>query len=125
MDAKLDFVQALNIAVETIKLDHVKRELESIRDNITGGYKISESFAMSSLMPDEIIMAVCVGEEGNDLAGSFNHISENQYKEILFNIKSLGQILSIGLIAFTGLVFVFILCSLFYPIYSYVEIAGA
>ncbi|MDR1236163.1 MAG: type II secretion system F family protein [Holosporaceae bacterium] len=124
LDAKLDFIPALNLATETIKIAPLKKELQNIGANIINGYKIAESFALGDLIPRDILLAVYIGEEGNDLSGSFDHISENYYKEILFEIKSLGQILSIGLTFFTGLVFVFILCSLFYPIYNYVETAG-
>ncbi|MDR1334385.1 MAG: type II secretion system F family protein [Holosporaceae bacterium] len=124
LNAKVDFVPAFNLAMETIKLDFLKSELQNIRDDIMKGYKVAESFAGGSSIPKEILLAIYVGEAGNDLAGSFHHISENQYKEILFEIKSLGQVLSIGLTFFTGLIFVFILCSLFYPIYNYIEIVG-
>ncbi|MDR2781435.1 MAG: type II secretion system F family protein [Holosporaceae bacterium] len=124
LNAKLDFIPALNLAIETIKLDSLKSELQNIRDNIIDGYKIAESFALGNLIPRDILLAIYVGEDGNDLPSSFHHISKNQYKEILFEIKSLGQFMSIGLTFFTGLIFVFILCSLFYPIYNYVEMAG-
>jgi type II secretory pathway component PulF len=89
------------------------------------GHKISESFSRARFMPRNLIVALHVGEEGNDLASSFNHMSETQHKELQFDIKSLGQFLGIGLTVFTGLVLIFILCSIFYPIYSCVEIAGA
>jgi type II secretory pathway component PulF len=124
LNAKIDFITALTLAVETIKIDSLKTELKIIRSNIICGYKIAESFALGNLIPRDILLAVYIGEEGNDLSGSFHHISENHYKEILFEIKSLGQIFSIGLTFFTGLIFVFILCGLFYPIYNYVETAG-
>ena len=125
LEAKLDFILALDLGIEAIKLRILKTELENIRNNIIGGHKIFESFYGGKLISKEILMAICIGEEGNELVGSFSHISENQYKEILFNIKSLGQFLSVGLTIFTGLIFIFILSSLFYPIYSYVEIVGA
>ncbi|MDR1560820.1 MAG: type II secretion system F family protein [Holosporaceae bacterium] len=124
LSAKLDFIQALNLAIETIKFESIKDELKNIQSHITDGYKISDSFSKSQIIPSGIIMALYIGEEGNDLAASFNHISETQYEEILFDIKSLGQFLSIGLTLFTGLVLIFILCSLFYPIYNYIEIVG-
>jgi type IV pilus assembly protein PilC len=124
LEAKLDFLDALDLAIEAIKLRLLREEMENIRDSITDGYKISESFYGGKLISKEILTAICIGEEGNELTSSFNHISENQYDEILFDIKSLGQILSISLTVFTGLIFIFILCSLFYPIYSFVEIAG-
>jgi type II secretory pathway component PulF len=122
--AKLDFVRALDLAIETIELPILKNELKNIRDNIADGYKISLSFSNGNLIPKEILMAIYIGEEGNSLTDSFDHISENLYKEILFSIKAMGQILSLGLTIFTGLIFIFILCSLFYPIYNYIEIAG-
>ncbi|MDR1982585.1 MAG: type II secretion system F family protein [Holosporaceae bacterium] len=124
LEAKLDFVKALDLAIETVKFDLIRNELQSIRDNIEDGYKISESFANGIIIPAETLMAIYVGEEGNDLSGSLKHVSESQYQEMLFNIGSLGQILGIGLTVFTGLIFIFILCSLFYPIYSYIEIAS-
>ncbi|MDR0556171.1 MAG: type II secretion system F family protein [Holosporaceae bacterium] len=124
LDARLDFLEALDLAIKTIKIRPLQSELKSIRSDIVDGYRVSSSFANGRLIPKEILMAIYVGEEGNSLAESLFHISENQYKEILFGIKSLGQVLSIGLTIFTGLIFIFTLCSLFYPIYNYIEIAG-
>ncbi|MDR2646295.1 MAG: type II secretion system F family protein [Holosporaceae bacterium] len=124
LEAKLDFLDALDLAIEAIKLRLLRKEMEYIRGSIADGYKISESFCKGKLISKEVLMAICVGEEGNELASSFNHISKNQYDEILFDIKSLGQILSISLTVFTGVIFIFILCSLFYPIYSFVEVVG-
>ncbi|MDR2106992.1 MAG: type II secretion system F family protein [Holosporaceae bacterium] len=125
MEAKLDFMSAFDLALETVKITPIRDELADIRDDITEGYKIFESFSSKEFIPVEILAAVRIGEEGNDLGGSFGHLSESQYDEIMFEIRSFGRILSAGLTIFTGFVFIFILCSLFYPIYSYVETVGA
>jgi type II secretory pathway component PulF len=125
LEAKLDFLEALDLAIDTIKLRLLRKEMENIRNSIADGYKISESFYRGKLISREILTAICIGEESNELASSFNYVSRNQYEEILFDIKSLGQILSISLTVFTGLIFIFILYSLFYPIYGFVEIVGA
>jgi type II secretory pathway component PulF len=122
--AKLDFMEAFDLAIESIRLENMKTELQDVRRCIIEGHKISKSFSGTKFIPQSLIMALYVGEEGNDLVASFDHASETQYKEIQFEIKSLGQSLSVGLTLFTGFVLIFILCSLFYPIYSYVEIAG-
>ncbi|MDR2067496.1 MAG: type II secretion system F family protein [Holosporaceae bacterium] len=123
--AKLDFIEALDLAIESIRWKSIKTELQDVRERIIEGYKIAESFSRTKFMPQSLLMALYVGEEGNDLISSFEHASETQYKEIRFEIESLGQFLSIGLTLFTGFILIFILCSLFYPIYSYVEVAGA
>jgi len=122
LDARLDFIQAMNLAIKTIQFKSVRNELENIRDRIIDGHKISESFSEGKVITPDILMAICIGEEGNSLGSSFKHVSDNQYLEMIFNIKSLGQILSVGLTIFTGLIFVLILCGLFYPIYNYIEL---
>ena len=71
-----------------------------------------------------MLTAIDIGEESSDLSASFNHMSKGQYDEILLDIQSLGQYLNSGIKLFAGLIFVIILYGLFFPIYSYVEIAG-
>ncbi|MDR0677641.1 MAG: type II secretion system F family protein [Holosporaceae bacterium] len=124
LSAKLDFIQALTLAIDAVKFDSIKKELENIRNDIIDGYGISESFSEKELIPAEVLMVIRIGEEGNDLKESFYYISDDQYKRILLDIEVLGRRLSIGLTIFTGLIFIFILCTLFYPIYSYIEIAS-
>lgn len=122
LSAKLNFIDGLKLAIESVKFK--KTEFYKILDFITDGHKISESFAQTNVIPSNVVMAIYVGENGNNLESCFKHISENLYKELLFDIKTLGNILSAGLTLFTGVIFLFILCSLFYPIYNYVEIIG-
>lgn len=125
LDAKLDFIRAMDIAVGSVKIANIQEELQRARKEIVDGYSISEAFAGMKFVPNALISAVGIGEENGDLSASFEHISDNQYEEIILDIKGLGQILSVGLTLFTGLIFLFIICGLFFPIYSYVEVAGA
>ena len=125
LDAKLDFIDAMDIAISAIKIKNIKNELLKVREKIVEGYSISEAFSGMSLISTSVISAIGVGEESNDLSSSFAHMSDNQYEEIILDIKSLGQFLSVGLTLFTGIIFVLIICGLFFPIYSYVEVAGA
>ncbi len=124
LQAKLDFIPSLNLAIDTIKILPIKSALENARDEIESGYTITESFSKIKFITSNIITIVYVGEKGNNLAKSFKHISENHCKEILSDIQALGQNFSAGLTIFTGIVLVVILCGLFYPIYSFVEITG-
>ena len=117
LQAKLDFIPSLSLAIDAIKISQIKFSLEKARDEIESGYSITQSFS-------NIITIIYVGENGNNLAESFKHISENHSKEILSDIRELGQNFSAGLTIFTGIVLIVILCGLFYPIYSFVEITG-
>lgn len=124
LDAKLDFIEAMNIAINSIKIQNIKDEFLKARQKITDGYPIAEAFSSIKFASSALISAVDIGEENSDLSASFEHISSNQYEEIILDIKDLGRNLSVGLTLFTGLIFLLIICGLFFPIYSYVEVAG-
>ena len=122
LSAKLNFTQGLKLAIDSVKFKH--DEMKKILDYIIDGCPISEAFVQADIIPERLIMAISVGESGNNLTSCFEHISDGQYKDMLSDIKTFGKFLSAGLTLFTGAIFVFILCSLFYPIYSYVEVIG-
>jgi type IV pilus assembly protein PilC len=124
LDAKLNFMTAMDLSISTVKLECLKDELMISKNHIADGYGIAKSFSLMRLIPHDSITAINVGEDSNDLAATFRHISDGKYVEIITEIQSIGRKLSVGLTLFTGLVFVLILCGLFYPIYNHVEIAG-
>lgn len=125
LDAKLDFISAMDIAITSVKIENIRNEIISARKKIIEGYSISDAFSCAKFISKTAISAIDIGEESNDLSASFSNISDHQYEEIILDIKALGQSLSIGLTLFTGMIFVLIICGLFFPIYSYIEIAGA
>lgn len=122
--AKLDFMAAFGLALQTIQIKKMKKQMIGVRENIVNGYKISASFSKIKNLKTDISAAIFIGEEGNNLEQTFEHISEKIYKELVNKIKLLGEFISIGLTLFAGAVFVFILCSLFQPIYNYAGMAG-
>lgn len=124
LDAKLDFIQSLDLAIDTIKLENIKQELLIAKNCIIEGSSISESFSQIKFISTSVLTAIDVGEESSDLSASFNYMSKGQYDEILLDIKSLGQYLNTGIKLFAGMIFILILYGLFFPIYNYVEIAG-
>lgn len=125
LNAQLDFIGALNIAINSVKIQNIRNELLKTREKIIDGYSLSEAFSSMKFASGTLLSIVDIGEENGNLSASFEHVSDNQYEEIILDIKELGRNLSIGLTLFTGLIFLLIICGLFFPIYSYVEIAGA
>ncbi|MDR2268183.1 MAG: type II secretion system F family protein [Holosporaceae bacterium] len=125
LEAKLDFMDALSLAIKSAKFKSIMEELLSAKRYMVDGYSIGESFSRIKFVSGEVLAAILIGEESGNLSAGLSHVSNAQYDEILFGVKSLGQQLSIGLTAFTGLILVIILCGLLLPIYSYVEVAGA
>lgn len=122
--AKLDFMSAFNLALSEIHMKKLQNQLISVKTKIMNGYKISTSFSTIPAISTDIAMAMFVGEEGNNLEHTFKHISEKVYSNLVNNIKLLGDIMSVSITLFTGIIFVFILCSMFSPIYDYIGTAG-
>jgi len=124
LDAKLSFLQSLDLAIDTIKLQIIKNELIKVRENIECGYSIPEAFLHTKFTPNSVITAIGVGSESNNLSSVFKHLSEKQYFEILLKINFFGERLSDGLKIFAGLILITIVCGFLLPIYSYIEVAG-
>lgn len=124
LSAKLDFMQALNLAIEGIEINKIKNELLVVQNKIAAGYSIAHSFSEIKFIPNTIVSAIYIGEESNHLLSSIDRLSENQYKEITLNIQSLGQNLEDGIKLFAGILLILIVGAFFIPIYNYIEIAG-
>ncbi|MDR1361586.1 MAG: type II secretion system F family protein [Holosporaceae bacterium] len=125
LDAKLAFMEALDLAIASAQFQSIREELQLAKQYLANGYSVGESFSRIKLVSGEVLSALLVGEESGNLSASFCHVSDAQYDEIFFAIKSLGQQLSIGLTLFTGVILAIILSGLLLPIYGYVEGAGA
>lgn len=124
LSSKLDFIKAFELGIDAVEIENIKKDLENIKAKILSGYKIFETFSYSKYISKSIVTAIYVGESGNNLENCAEHISEELYKEILSELENLGRILSVGLTLMTGGIFIFILLSLFYPLYNYVEVVG-
>ncbi len=122
LTAHLDFINAMKLSINSIHYETLKEDFINIKTKILCGYKIFEAFSESKYIPSNIITAIYVGEEGNNLPETLLHISDELYKDTISKLEMLGKSLSIELTLITGGIFIFILYSLFYPLYSYVEI---
>lgn len=124
LEAKLDFISSLDIAIKAVEIENIKKELYAVENKIIDGYSISEAFSEAKFIPRTTVSAIDIGEESGNLVTSFKHIGDTQYEEISLDIKSIGQKLSIGLTFFAGMIFVTIICGLLFPIYNCIEIVG-
>ena len=122
MNSKLDFIKSLELGIESIEIEDIKSDLEKIKSKILSGHKIFETFSSSKYITQSISTALYVGESGNNLPDSMRHISDELYKEILRELEIFGRSLSIGLTLFAGGIFIFILSSLFLPLYNYIGV---
>lgn len=122
LNSKLDFIKSLELGINSIKIEKMKNDFEKIKSSILSGHKIFETFSSSQYISPSISTAIYIGESGNNLSECMLHISEELYKEILNDLGTLGRSLSVGLTLLTGGIFIFILASLFLPLYNYIGV---
>lgn len=122
LNSKLDLIKSLELGIDSIKIEKIKNEFEEIKSGILSGHKIFETFSTSKYISPSISTAIYVGESGNNLSECMFHISEELYKEILSELEIFGRSLSVGLTLLTGVIFIFILTSLFLPLYDYIGV---
>lgn len=122
LNSKLDFINSLELGIDSIKIEKIKNDFEKIKAGIISGHKIFETFSSSKYITPSISTAIYIGESGNNLPECMLHISEELYKEILDDLETLGHSLSVGLTLLTGGIFIFILISLFLPLYNYIGV---
>jgi MSHA biogenesis protein MshG len=119
LEAKIASLEALRIAVSSIKNTYWRYCLEKSYLMVQEGYKISSSFNQCcSFMPRLFLLAIEIGEENSTLGKSLSTFSEMIYNQIELYIKSLSNKLSIFLTIFTGLILLIVIIGLFLPIYS-------
>lgn len=124
LSSKLEFIKALDLGIDSVEFDCIKKDLEQVRMRTLCGYKIFQAMSLSKFFDKSVLIAIYIGEEGNNLEKSLEHVSDELYKDILFKLKSFGRSLSVGLTLMTGGIFVFILYSLFFPLYDYMEVVS-
>jgi len=125
LNAKLDFMKALELCINSVPYESIKSDLSQVQNKMINGNKIVEAFSSSNCLSPAILTALYVGEEGNHLSESMGHISDELYKSVLNQLKNFGKSLSVSLTLFTGGIFIFILYSLFYPMYSCMEMISS
>lgn len=121
ISAKLEFIDALNLALKSQNLEDIQTEFNKAKQQIIAGFSVSSAFANMRYMPKDILVAIYIGEDSNNLKDAFSHITSSIYNDILYKINVLGKTLSVSFTILTGLVFVFIVFSLIYPIYDLVD----
>ena len=122
LEARLNFINTLTLAMDAIKCPMLRRDLQVIHDKLLAGYSISDSFSGMQYVPTSMIIALSVGEKGNNLKDSLKHISDSLYNDLCRQVKVLGRVLGHGMILCTGLIFLFIIYSLFQPLYDYIGV---
>lgn len=109
-------LNSLQIAGSTSGSKMLESKIIAIRDQVSRGNKLADTMKESQLFPSMVISMVGVGEEGGDLSGMLEKVSNIYEEEVAVAISGLISLLEPAIIIFLGVIIGGIAICLFLPI---------
>lgn len=117
-------MRALEIVGETSGNAVIAKSVETARESVREGQKISQPLEASGVFPTMVTHMIDVGEETGRLSDMLVKVSEFYDKEVDASIKGLTSLIEPLLIVFMGVVVGFIAISVMGPIFKLVSSIG-
>jgi len=114
-------MRALEIVGETAGNSVIAKGVQTARDSVREGQKISAPLEGTGLFPTMVTHMIDIGEETGRLSEMLNKVSEFYEKEVDAAVKGLTSLIEPMLIVFMGVVVGFIAISVMGPIFKLVS----
>lgn len=117
--------RAFDIVAQIIGNEVFKRAIVDSREDITGGRRISDALRKhTDIFPLSVINLIRAGEESGKLEEQFAYIAGYYEKKLDDISEKMGKIMEPVIIVTLGIIFMFIIVALLYPIYELVISIG-
>lgn len=120
--SKMDMIQSLQLLIASMTNSPFQAEFKKLLDDVVNGMKFTDALAETQVISPDIVPALKIGEESNELVNTLRNIIESQDHEIGRMISRLGISISISITVITGMLLIIILLGLFYPLYDCIDI---
>jgi type II secretory pathway component PulF len=118
LGAGIDILQTMRILSDSVGNSVYASKMVEIRERLSTGEGISESFQNAKLFPRFVVRMLSVGEMSGNLTGQLDHIA-GEYRRRLSNLVTLiGKMIEPAVLLFAGTIFGVILGALLLPIYD-------
>jgi len=115
---EVDILKSLSITSNLINNSIIRNNINIVADSIKKGSKVSEAFTNARIFPDVIIQMTNIGEETGDFADMFLVTAQFYEESLEMKSKILLAVIQPALIIITGIIIMFILISIFLPIFQ-------
>jgi type II secretory pathway component PulF len=116
--------RALEITADIIGNEVFKAALTEARNDVTAGNRISDALKKHSIFPHIIIRMIEVGETSGSLDMQLAYLSSYYLKRVDDVAEKLSKMIEPIIIVVIGLIFLFIIVSLLFPVYDLVSQIG-
>ncbi|HAT72993.1 MAG TPA: type II secretion system protein GspF [Elusimicrobia bacterium] len=117
-------LQGLETVAKTSGNKIIERAINSSRDSIKEGGRISDPLKKANIFPPMVIQMISVGEETGGLDTMLNKIADFYDQEVDTAVKGLTSMIEPLIIVFLGVVVGTIVIAMFMPMFSLGEMVG-
>ncbi len=125
LNAGIDIIQSMNILEESIGNEVYRSKLGQIKDNLSSGTTVSDSFTKALVFPRFICRMINIGEISGTLPDQLNHIAHDYKQKLTTLVSGLGKVIEPVVLVVAGIMFAIIMAGLFLPIYDLIGNIGA
>lgn len=123
--AGIDILQSMTILKESIKNEVYREKLGEVREGLTRGEGIADSFRGTLIFPLFVIRMINIGEVSGTLPDQLAYIAEDYKNKLTVLVATIGKMIEPIVLIIAGAMFAIILIGLFLPIYDLVSrVAG-
>jgi len=123
--AGIDILQSMTILKESIKNEVYREKLGEVREGLTRGEGIADSFRATLIFPLFVIRMINIGEVSGTLSDQLAYIAEDYKNKLTVLVATIGKMIEPIVLIIAGAMFAIILIGLFLPIYDLVSrVAG-
>jgi len=112
---------ALKITEQVLPNRLIKEAIAKTRDAVTDGKTLAQPLAQSKLFPQLMVDLVRIGEETGDVPGALNNIADTYEGELQNALRVMTSLIEPVLIILMAVVVVFLLLSIFLPLFKLVS----
>jgi len=116
--------RSLAVTADVIGNEVFRKAILDTRDAVVGGNKISEALKRHSIFPHMVIRMIDIGEASGSLDQQLGYLSEHYLKKLDDVADKLSKMIEPLIIVIIGLIFMFIIVSLLFPVYDLVTKIG-
>ena len=121
MNAGIDILQSTNILKDSIKNEVYREKLAEVKEGLTKGDGIAESFRRPLIFPTFVVRMIAVGEHSGTLPEQLSHIAEDYKNKLSVIVATIGKMIEPIVLIVAGGMFAIIVIGLFLPIYDLVS----
>lgn len=120
----IDILQSVSILKESIKNEIYREKLGEVRESLTRGEGISDSFKSAVIFPSFVTRMIGIGEMSGTLSDQLSYIAEEYRNKLSLIVATIGKVLEPIVLIIAGVMFAIIIGALLLPIYDLVGKVG-